>query len=86
MSDSVGCVSKPASARSAASSTARRSSATYKSTRPFIRRDITADLVAGDDVVVPQARERAGTAHLDRDERFGRIDAKHALPLRRGLR
>src|SRR6266849_6453721 len=34
MSDSVGCVSKPASARSAASSTARRASTTYRSARP----------------------------------------------------
>jgi len=41
--------------------------------------------VAGDDVVVPQARERAGAAHLDHDQGLGRIDAKYRLPLLQGV-
>src|SRR5712691_3718440 len=48
----------------------------------FVRRDVAADLMAGDDMVVPQARKRPSAAHLVRDERLAGIDAKHGPPLR----
>ena len=51
----------------------------------FVRSDVAADLVAGDDVVVPQTRERTRAAHFDHDERLGGIDPEHGLPLRQSL-
>ena len=45
--------------------------------------DVAANVVARDDVIVTEARERARPPHLDRDDRGGGIDGVHGLATRR---
>src|SRR5262249_31314461 len=51
----------------------------------FVRRHVTGDVVTGNDVVVPQARQRTRATHLDHDERISRIDTEHRPALRCSL-
>ena len=47
-----------------------------------VRRDVPCHVVAGDDVVVAELRERPAAPHFDDHEREVRVDAKHGRSLR----
>jgi hypothetical protein len=50
----------------------------------IVRRDVTPDVAACDDMVMPEARKRSASARFDDHERSGRIDAEHRRTSRDG--
>jgi hypothetical protein len=52
---------------------------------PVLRIDVAAHVMAGDDVVVAEAGQHVGPAHLDDNRRAGWVDAQDPAGLRCGL-